>query len=37
VYLFGSQARGQAGPLSDFDIGVLFNNRITEKNILVQN
>ncbi len=24
VYLFGSRATGQAGPLSDFDFGVLF-------------
>ncbi len=24
AYLFGSQATGQAGPLSDFDFGVLF-------------
>ncbi len=26
AYLFGSQATGQAGPLSDFDFGVLFGS-----------
>ncbi len=25
VYLFGSRVRGEAGPLSDYDFGVLFD------------
>jgi predicted nucleotidyltransferase len=29
AYLFGSQATGQAGPLSDFDVGVLFANTLS--------
>lgn len=28
AYLFGSQARGQAGPLSDVDIAVLFDDAL---------
>jgi len=28
VYLFGSQARGNAGPLSDVDIGLLFSEAV---------
>lgn len=28
VYLFGSQAKGCAGPLSDYDIGILLNESI---------
>lgn len=34
VYLFGSQARGQAGALSDYDIGVLLNANIPAENFL---
>ncbi len=29
AYLFGSQATGQAGPLSDFDFGVLFSSALS--------
>ena len=28
VYLFGSQATGRAGPLSDYDFAVLFNDEL---------
>lgn len=28
VYLFGSRARGNTGPLSDYDVGILFNERV---------
>lgn len=34
VYLFGSRARGRAGALSDYDIGVLLNENIPAKNFL---
>lgn len=34
VYLFGSRARGRAGTLSDYDIGVLLNENIPAKNFL---
>lgn len=30
LYLFGSQARGQVKPLSDFDFAVKFNKKITK-------
>jgi predicted nucleotidyltransferase len=30
AYLFGSQARGDAGPLSDVDVGVLFSPDVPE-------
>jgi hypothetical protein len=34
VYLFGSQAEGKPGPLSDVDIGVLFDaNRVRPKDL----
>lgn len=29
AYLFGSQAQGRAGPLSDFDFGVLFRETLS--------
>lgn len=28
VYLFGSQAKGKVGPLSDYDVGVLLDQRV---------
>lgn len=31
IYLFGSQARGTAGPLSDFDLAAKFNSRTKNK------
>lgn len=34
VYLFGSQARGQAGPTSDVDVGVLLGRRSCKNNFL---
>lgn len=34
VYLFGSRASGQAGPLSDYDFGILLNNTVSEKKYL---
>ena len=30
AYLYGSQARGDAGPLSDVDVAVLFGSDVTE-------
>jgi predicted nucleotidyltransferase len=30
AYLFGSEARGDAGPLSDVDVGVLFGPDVSE-------
>lgn len=32
VYLFGSQAMGTAGPISDIDIGILLNSNIAKEN-----
>ncbi|MBC8231065.1 nucleotidyltransferase domain-containing protein [bacterium] len=32
VYLFGSQAMGTAGPLSDIDIGILLNSNVAKVN-----
>lgn len=32
AYLFGSQANGKAGPLSDIDIAVVFKKKISEDN-----
>jgi len=29
VYLFGSQAKGRIGPMSDFDFGILFDSTLT--------
>ncbi len=29
AYLFGSQAQGKGSPLSDLDIGILFNDRVS--------
>lgn len=34
VYLFGSRARGRAGALSDYDIGVLLGENIPTKSFL---
>ena len=34
AYLFGSMARGETGPLSDFDIGILFSEKLSEKKYL---
>lgn len=31
VYLFGSRARSQEGPLSDYDFGILLNEKISPK------
>ncbi len=31
LYLFGSQARGEAGPLSDFDFAVKFSTKVKDK------
>ena len=31
AYLYGSQARGDAGPLSDVDVGVLFDASLSEE------
>lgn len=31
VYLFGSRARSQEGPLSDYDFGILLNEKISSK------
>lgn len=31
AYVFGSMARGQAGPLSDVDIGVLLDSRLGKR------
>ncbi len=31
LYLFGSQVRGQGGPLSDFDFAVKFSPRVKDK------
>ncbi len=36
AYLFGSQARGQAGPLSDIDIAVLFDASLAEEQYFEQ-
>jgi predicted nucleotidyltransferase len=30
AYLYGSQARGDAGPLSDVDVGVLFDHNVSQ-------
>ncbi|MBI2459336.1 MAG: nucleotidyltransferase domain-containing protein [Parcubacteria group bacterium] len=30
AYLFGSQAKGKAGPLSDLDIAVFFNHKVSK-------
>ena len=29
-YLYGSQARGNAGPMSDYDFGVLMNDKLSK-------
>ena len=34
AYLFGSQARGQAGPLSDVDVAVLLDSSLTQPEML---
>ncbi|PIQ77829.1 hypothetical protein COV82_02640 [Candidatus Peregrinibacteria bacterium CG11_big_fil_rev_8_21_14_0_20_46_8] len=34
LYLFGSRAQNRAGPLSDYDFGVLLNDKIPAKNFL---
>jgi len=31
AYLFGSRAEGKAGPLSDFDIAILLDNRVDKR------
>jgi predicted nucleotidyltransferase len=31
VYLFGSQARGETGPLSDYDFAIYFDEKDTKK------
>lgn len=34
VYLYGSQARGKAGPLSDVDVAVLLSNEAIKQDVL---